>query len=184
MCDGGYYPLSRGIGGRYIRRPSLFARVPGSRDSSASPPRLVSSPSTPDSLPGLVRLGSRDADGDLDSGFDSPSESFFKSDETRRWVERQEQEAVALWSAGVCSPGSDPASSDASEGSSSSSDRGERGSSLGDGGLEVGVGSGAGEMGSRRPGMSGLCVPPSNDDVELLLAFALSSRAPQPPVLE
>ena len=41
MCDLGHYPFARGIEGRYIRRHTLFVRVPGSRDSSASPPPIV-----------------------------------------------------------------------------------------------------------------------------------------------
>ena len=54
----------------------------------------------------------------------------------------------------------------------------------GDGDLEVGAESGAGSVGSRRAGLLGLCVPPGDDEVELLLFFALSSHAPPSPVLE
>ena len=74
MCDLGYYPLERG-GGRYTRRRFLFAGVPGSRDSSASPPpilRVVSSSHTPNSLPNLISDG---ALGDLVSDVESPLRS-------------------------------------------------------------------------------------------------------------
>ena len=65
MCDGGHYPFTRGIEGRYIRHNSLFARIPGPGDSSASSPplpRLVSSLRTPESLPDLLKW---DSDGVL-----------------------------------------------------------------------------------------------------------------------
>ena len=183
MCDLGYYPLERGINRRYHRRRFLFVGIPGSRDSSASPPpipRVVSSSLTPDSLPNL--LSDRDM-GDLDSNVESPP-SFFKSPETRRWIERQEQEAVSLCAANLRAPRSCPTPQDASEEPPSSSSGGERRSLPGDGGLEVGVGSGAGALGSRCAGVSGVCVPPTDDEVELLLLFALSSRPPSSPVPE
>ena len=122
--------------------------------------------------------------GDVDSDVESPSEPFFKSPEARRWIEWPEQEAVALRMANVCSLGSFPASLDAGKESSSSSDRGEWGHPSGDGDLEVSAGTGAGNVGSRCAGVLGLCVPPSDDEVELLLFFALSSRAPPSPVFE
>ena len=187
MCDLGHYPFTQGIEGRYIRRHTLFARIPGSRDSSASPPpipQMVSSSRTPESLPSLLEWDSNGFLGDVDSDDKSPSESFFKSPEARRWIEWQEQEAVALRAAGVCSQGSFPVSSDASEEPSSLTGGGEWGHPSSDGDLEVGAGSGAGDVGSRCAGMSRLCVPPSNNEVELLLFFALSSRAPPSPVLE
>ena len=84
----------------------------------------------------------------------------------------------------MCTQGSFPASSDAGEEPSSSAGGGEWGCSFGDGDLEVGVVSGAGPVGSRRAGVSGPRVPPSDDEVELLLFFALSSRSPPSPVLE
>ena len=183
MCDLGYYPLERGINCQYTRRRFLFAGVPGSRDSSASPPpipRVVSSSRTPDSLPDLLSDG---ALGDLDSDVESPP-SFFKSPKTRRWVELQEQEAVALCASNLRTPGSCPTYQDAGEEPPSSSGGGERGSLPGDGYLEVGVGSGAGGMGSRCAGVSGVCVSPTDDEVELLLFFALSSRPPSSPVPE
>ena len=187
MCDLGHYPFARGIEGRYIRRNSLFARIPGSRDSSSSPspiPRVISSSRATESLPDLLEWDSDGVLEDIDPDDESPSEPFFKSSEARRWIERQEQEAVALQAAALCSQGSFPASSDAGEEPSSSVGGREWGHPSGDGDLEVGAGSGAGDVGSRRAGMSGLCVPPSNDEVELLLFFALSSQAPPPPVLE
>ena len=79
---------------------------------------------------------------------------------------------------------SPPATSDAGEEPSSSAGRGEWRRPSGDGDLEVGVGSGAGDVGSRCARMSGLRVPPSNNEVELLLFFALSSRVSPSPVLE
>ena len=184
LCDRGHYALNRGLGGRYHRRSSLFARGSGSRDSSPSPSRVVSSSGTPDSLPELIGCNTRDAIGDVDSDFDPSSQSFFKSCETRRWVERQEQEAVALFSSGLCSSGSCSTSADAGEEAPSSTDRGEWESPLGVGDLEVSARSGAGDLGPRCVGMSGLRVSPSDDDVELLLVFWLSSRPPQSPVLE
>ena len=75
-------------------------------------------------------------------------------------------------------------SSDAGEEFTSLSGGGEWGHPSGDGDLEVCVGSGAGDVGSQRSGVSGLCMPPSDDEVELLLFFVLSSRAPPSPVLE
>ena len=105
MCNLGYYPLERGINRRYNRRRFLFAGIPGSRDSSASPPpipRVVSSSRTPDSLPDLLSDGVL---GDLNSDVESLP-SFFKSPETRRWVELQEQEAVALCAANTGGEGS------------------------------------------------------------------------------
>ena len=187
MCDLGHYPFTRGIEGRYIRRHTLFARIPGSRDSSASPPpipQVVSSSRSPESLPDLLEWDSDGFLGDIDSDDKSPLEAFFKSSEARRWIERQEQEAVALRAAALCSQGSFPASSDAGEEPSSSTGGGEWGHPFGDGDLEVGAGAGAGDVGSRRVGVSGLCVPPSDDEVELLLLFALSSQAPLSPVFE
>ena len=183
MCDLGYYPLERGINCRYHRHRFLFAGIPGSRDSSASPPpipRVVSSTRTPDSLPDLISDG---ALGDLNSDVKS-SPLFFKSPETRRWVELQEQEAVALCVSNLRAPGSCPTYQDAGEEPPSSSGGGERGSFPGDGGLEVGVGSGAGGVGPQCPGVPGVRVSPTDDEVELLLFFALSSRAPPSPVLE
>ena len=183
MCDLGYYPLERGINRRYHRRCFLFAGIPGSRDSSASPPpipRMVSSTRTPDSLPGLLSDG---ALGDLDSDVESPS-LFFRSPKTRRWVELQEQEAVALCASNMCAPGSCPMPQDAGEESPPSSGEGGRRSLPGDGDLGVGAGSGAGDLGSRCAGVPGVCVPPTDDEVELLLFFALSSRAPPSPVFE
>ena len=41
-----------------------------------------------------------------------------------------------------------------------------------------------GGLGSRCVGVPGVCVPPTDDEVELLLFFALSSRAPSPLVPE
>ena len=187
MCDGGHYPFTRGVEGRYIRRQFLFARVPGSRNSSSSPPpipRVVSSSRATESLPDLLKWDSDGVLGDINSDDESPPEPFFKSSEARRWIERQEQEAVALRATAVCSQGSFPASSDAGEEPSSSTGGGEWGHPSGDGDLEVGAGTGAGDVGSRRVGMSGLRVPPGDDEVELLLFFALSSRAPLPPVPE
>ena len=183
MCDLGYYPLERGINRRYHRRHFLFAGIPGSRDSSASPPpipRVVPSSRSLDSLPDLVSDGEL---GDLDSDVESPP-SFLKSPQTRRWIELQEQEAVSLSAANLRAPGSCPTYQDAGEGSPSSSGGGERRSIPGDGDLEVGAGSGAGGLGPRCAGVSGVCVPPTDDEVELLLFFALSSRAPSSPVLE
>ena len=174
MCDLGYHPLERGVGGHYNRRRFLFAGVPGSRDSSASPPpipRVVSSSRTPDSLPDLISDG---ALGDLDSDVESPP-SFFKSPEARRWVELQEQEAVALCTANMRTPGSCSTPQDADEESSSLSGGGERRPLPGDGDMEVGVGSGAGDLGPRCVGVSGVRVSPTDDEVELLLFFALSS---------
>ena len=75
----------------------------------------------------------------------------------------------------MCTQGFFPASSDADEEPSSSTGGGEWGHPFGDVDLEVGAGTGAGRVGSRCAGMQGLCVPPSNDEVELLLFFALSS---------
>ena len=181
MCDLGYYPLEQGVGGCYNRRHFLFAGVPGSRDSSASPPpipRVVSSSRTPDSLPDFISDG---ALGDLNSDVKSPP-SFFKSPEAWRWVELQEQEAVALRAANMRAPGSCPTPQDAGEESPSSSGGGEQGSLPGDGDLEVGVGSGTGGLGSRCVGMSGVCLPPTDDEVELLLFFALSSQPSSSPV--
>ena len=86
--------------------------------------------------------------------------------------------------AGVHSQGSFPVSSDVGKESPPSSGRGEWGHPFGDGDIEVGVGSGAGNVESRCAGMSGLCVPPSNNEVELLLFFSLSSRASPSPMLE
>ena len=183
MCDLGYYPLERGINRRYHQRRFLFAGIPGSRDSSASPPlipRVVSSTRTSDSLPDLISDG---ALGDLDSDVESPP-PFFKSPEMRRWVELQEQEAVSLCTANLRAPRSCPTYQDAGEEPPSSSGGGERGSLPGDGDLEVGVGSGAGDLGPRCAGMPGVCVSPTDDEVELLLFFALSSLAPSSPVLE
>ena len=183
MCDLSYYPLERGINRRYHRRRFLFEGIPGSRDSSASPPpipRVVSSSRTPDSLPDLISDG---ALGDVDSDVE-PSPSFFKSLETRRWIELQEQEAVSLCAANLRAPGSCPTYQDAGKGSPSSSGGGERGSFPGDGGLEIGAGSGAGGVGPRCAGVPGVRVSPTDDEVELLLFFALSSRAPSSPVLE
>ena len=187
MCDGGYYPFTRGIEGRYIRRNSLFARIPGSRDSSASPPpipRVVSSLHSPESLPDLIEWDSDGFLGDIDSDDESPSEPFFKSSEARCWIEQQEQEVVALRTAALCSQGSFLASSDAGKEPSSSTGGGEWGHPSGDGNLEISAGTGAGDVGSRCAGLSGLRVSPSDDEVELLLFFALSSRAPPPLVLE
>ena len=107
-----------------------------------------------------------------------------KSPETRRWIELQEQEAVSLCAANLRAPGSCPTYQDAGEEPPSSSGGGERGSFPGDGGLEVGAGSGAGGLGPRCAGVSGVCLPPTDDEVELLLFFALSSQAPPSPVLE
>ena len=183
MCDLGYYPLERGVNRRYNRRRFLFAGVPGSRDFSASPPpipRVVSSSRTPDSLPDLISNG---ALGDLDSDVESPP-SFFKSPKTWRWVELQEQEAVALCAANLRAPGSWSTFQDAGEESPPLSSGGERRFLPGDGDLEVGVGSGAGGLGSRCVGVPGVCMPPTDDEVELLLFFALSSRAPSSPVPE
>ena len=183
MCDLRYYPLERGVGGRYNQRHFLFVGVPGSRDSSSSPPpipQVVSSSRTPDSLPNLLSDGVL---GDLDSDVES-SPLFFKSPETRRWVELQEQEAVALCAANMHSPGSCPTLQDAGEESPSSAGGGERRSLPGDGDLEVSVGSGAGGLGSRCAGMPGVCVPPTDDEVELLLFFALSSQSLSSPVPE
>ena len=141
---------------------------------------MVSSSRTPDSLPDLISDG---ALGDLDSDVKSPP-SFFKSPETRRWVELQEQEAVTLFAANVRAPGSCPMPQDAGEESPSPSGGGEQGSLPGDGDLEVGVGSGTGNLGSQCVGMSGVCLPPTDDEVELLLFFTLSSRPFSSPVLE
>ena len=187
MCDLSHYPFTRGIEGRYIRCHSLFARVPGSRDSSASPPpipRVVSSSCASEYLPDLLEWDSDGIMGDINTDGESPPESFFKSSEARRWIERQEQEAVALRAAAVCSQGSFPASSDAGEEPSSSAGGGEWGHPSGDGDMEVGAGTGAGDVGPRCVGLSGLRVPPSDNEVELLLFFALLSRAPPPSVLE
>ena len=183
MYNLGYYPLERGINRRYHQRRFLFAGIPGSRDSSASPPpipRVVSSSRTTDSLPDLISDGVL---GDVNSDVESPP-SFFKSPETRRWVEIQEQEAVALCTTNLRAPGSCPTYQDADEEPPSSSGGGERRSLPGDGDLEVGVGSGAGSLGPRCVGVPGVCVPPTDDEVELLLFFALSSRPPSSPVLE
>ena len=187
MCDLRHYPFTRGIEGRYIRRNSLFARIPGSRDSSSSSspiPRVVSSSRASESLPNLIEWDSDGFLGDVDTDDESPSEPFFKSSEARRWIERQEQEAVALRAAALCSQGSFPASLDAGEVPSSSAGGGEWGHPSGDGDLEVGVGTGADDVGSRRAGMLGLCLPPCDNEVELLLFFALSSRTPSSPMLE
>ena len=187
MCDLRHYPFTQGIEGRYIQRHSLFTRILGSRDSSSSPPpipRVVSSSHTSESLPDLLKWDSDGNLGDIDSDDKSPSEPFFKSSEARRWIERQEQEAVTLQVSALCSRGSFPASSDAGEEPSSSTGGGEWGHPSGDGNLEVSAVTGAGDVGSRRAGMLGLCVPPGDDEVELLLFFALSSRASPSPVLE
>ena len=99
MCDLGHYPFTRGIEGRYIQSHTLFARIPGLRDSSASPPpipRVVSSSRASESLPDLLEWDSDRFLGDIDSDDESSPEPFFKSSEARRWIERQEQEAVAL----------------------------------------------------------------------------------------
>ena len=152
--------------------------VPGSRDSSASPPpipQVISSSCTPESLPDLISRDSDGALGELNSDVESPSRSFFKSSEARHWIEFQEQEAVALCVSNMHAPGLCSMPQDAGKEPSLSSGRGERGSLPGDGNLEVGVGSGAGNVGPRCPGVSGLCVPPSDDGVELLLFFVLSS---------
>ena len=178
MCDLGHYPFSRGIEGCYIRHNSLFAQVPGSRDSSSSPPlipRMVSSSGTSESLPKLVEWDSDGFLGDIDSDDESSSEPFFKSPEARHWIKRQEQEVVALRVVGVHPQGSFPASLDAGEESPPSLGRGEWGHSFGDGGLEVGIGSGAGDVGPRCAGMSGLCVPPSDDEVAALLCVIILS---------
>ena len=187
MCDGGHYPFTRGIEGRYIRRQFLFARVPGSRDSSSSPPpipRVVSSSRATESLPDLLEWVSDGVLGDINSDDESPPEPFFKSSEARRWIERQEQEAVTLRATALCSQGSFPASSDAGEEPSSSAGGGEWRHPSGDGDLEIGAGPGAGDVGSRCAGLSGLRVSPSDDKAELLLFFALSSRSPPSPVPE
>ena len=99
MCDLSHYPFTRGIEGCYIQRNFLFARVSGSRDSSSSPspiPRVVSPSHSPESLPDLIEWDSNGFLGDIDSDDKSPPEPFFKSSEARRWIEQQEQEAVAL----------------------------------------------------------------------------------------
>ena len=80
--------------------------------------------------------------------------------------------------------GSLPASLDAGEEPSSSTGGGVWGYPSGDGDLEVGAESGAGDVGPRCAGLLGLCVSPSDNEVELLLFFTLSSRAPPPPVPE
>ena len=181
MCDLGYYPLERGINRQYHRRRFLFEGVPGSRDSSASPPpipRVVPSSRTLDSLPDLLSDGVL---GDLDSDVESPP-SFLKSPQTWHWVELQEQEAVSLSAANLRAPGSCPTHQDAGEESPSSSGGGERRSIPGDVDLEVGVGAGAGDLGPRCAGVSGVCLPPTDDEVELLLFFTLSSRPPSSPV--
>ena len=145
---------------------------------------MVSSSRTSESLPDLIEWDSDGFLGDVDTDDESPQEPFFKSSEARHWIERQEQEAVALRAAALCSQGSFPASSDAGEEPSSSAGGGEWGHPSGDGDLEIGVGTGVGDVGSRCAGLSGLRVPPGDDEVELLLFFALSSRAPLSPVLE
>ena len=86
MCDLGYYPFTQGTEGHYIQHHSLFARVPGSRESSASPlplPQVVSSSRTPESLPELVDWDSNGFLGDVNTEDKSPSEPFFKSPEVR-----------------------------------------------------------------------------------------------------
>ena len=91
MCDLSHYPFTRGIEGRYIRCHSLFARIPGSRDSSASPPlipRVVSPLCTPESLPEFLEWDSNGFLGDIDSDDKSPPQPFFKSPEARRWIKR------------------------------------------------------------------------------------------------
>ena len=138
-------------------------------------PRVVSSSRTPESLPSLVDWESDRFLGDIDSDDESPPEPFFKSSEARHWIEQQEQQAVTLRVASVRPQGSFPASSDAGEEPPSLTGGGEWGYSPGDGNQEVGVGPGAGHVGSQCAGMLGLCVPPSDDEVELLLFFALSS---------
>ena len=186
MCDLSHYPFTRGIEGRYIRRHTLFARIPGSRDSSTSPPpiaQVVSSSRTPESLPSLLDWDSDRFLGDVDSDDESFPEPFFKSPEARWWIERQEQEAVALRATSVRPQGSFPTSSDAGEEPSSSTGGAEWGHSFGDGDLEFGAGSGTGNVGSRHIGVPGLCVSPSDNEVELLLFFALSSRTPPSSVL-
>ena len=75
MCDLSHYPFTRGIEGRYIRCNSLFARIPGSRDSSSSPPpipRVVSSSRATESLPDLIEWDSDGVLGDIDSDDESP----------------------------------------------------------------------------------------------------------------
>ena len=81
-------------------------------------------------------------------------------------------------------PGSCSTPQDAGEESPSSSGGGERRSLPGDGDLEVSVGSGTGGLGPQCVGVSGVRVPPTDDKVELLLFFALSSRPPSSPVPE
>ena len=73
---------------------------------------------------------------------------------------------------------------DAGEESSLSSGRGEQGRPSGGGNLEVSVGPGTGGVGSQCAGVSGLRVPPSDDEVELLLFFVLSSQPTPSPLLE
>ena len=108
---------------------------------------MVSSLHSPESLPNLLEWDSDGFLGDIDSDDKSSSEPFFKSSEARRWIKRQEQEAVALRTAAVCTQAF-PASSDAGEEPSSSTGGGEWGHPSGDGDLEVGAGSGAGNVGS------------------------------------
>ena len=130
MCDGGHYLFTRGIEGRYIRCNSLFVRIPGSRDSSTSPPpipQVVSSSHSSEPLPDLLERDSNRVLGDIDSDDKSPSEPFFKSSQARRWIEWQEQEAVALQAAGVCTQGSFSVPSDAGEELVSLTGGGERG---------------------------------------------------------
>ena len=148
MCNLGHYPFSQGIEGCYIRRHSLFVRVPGSRGSSSSPPlipRMVSPSCTSESLPDILKWDSNGFLGDVNSDDKSLSRPFFKSSEARRWIEQQEQEAAALRTANMCPLGSFPSFLDAGKEPSSSSGGGEQGSLFGDGDLEVGAGSGAGE---------------------------------------
>ena len=89
MCDLSHYPFTRGIEGRYIRHNTLFVRIPGSRDSSASPPpipQMVSSSGTPESLPSLLNWDSNGFLGDVNSDDESSPEPFFKSPEARWWI--------------------------------------------------------------------------------------------------
>ena len=88
MCDGGHYPFTRGIEGRYIRRNSLFARIPGSRDSSSSPPpipRVVSSLRATEFLPDLLEWDSDGVLGDIDSDDKSSPDTGGKGSLTQ-WV--------------------------------------------------------------------------------------------------
>ena len=138
-------------------------------------PQMVSSSGTPESLPKLLEWESDRFLGDIGSDDESSLETFFKSPETRHWIERQEQEVVALCTANLRSSGPFPESSDAGKESASSAGGGEWGHPPGDGDLEVCAGPGAGDVGPQCAGMSGLYVPPSNDEVGLLLFFVLSS---------